>query len=136
MTLTVSHTSVNCRNAYELSQWWGQMLGYAGADDNPNQPGDEECLLISPDHRHHLLFLEVEELQEPGRMHFDLASPDGTRDEEVARALALGATQVADRRTDQGRGWVVMADPEGNVFCIVRGDAERRVAGDWVPPRS
>ncbi|MGO1277336.1 MAG: VOC family protein, partial [Cellulosimicrobium funkei] len=42
--------------------------------------------------------------------------------------LALGATQVADRRTPDGGGWVVLADPEGNEFCILRSDAQ--VAAD------
>ena len=34
--------------------------------------------------------------------------------------LGLGATQVDDRRNDDGTGWVVLADPEGNEFCILR----------------
>jgi hypothetical protein len=32
---------------------------------------------------------------------------------------------VADRRNPDGTGWMVLADPEGNHFCIVRSDAER-----------
>jgi predicted enzyme related to lactoylglutathione lyase len=48
-----------------------------------------------------------------------------TRDEELARLLELGATVVDDLRTPEGAGWVVLADPEGNEFCILRGDAER-----------
>ena len=34
--------------------------------------------------------------------------------------LALGATQVADRRRSDGSGWVTLADPEGNEFCVLR----------------
>ncbi|MEX2268774.1 MAG: VOC family protein [Acidimicrobiia bacterium] len=41
------------------------------------------------------------------------------------RVMALGATEVADRRNADGTGWVVLADPEGNEFCIVRSDRER-----------
>ncbi|HVK45532.1 MAG TPA: VOC family protein, partial [Micropruina sp.] len=58
------------------------------------------------------------------RMHFDLRPREGSRDAEIARALALGATQVDDRRLADGRGWVVLADPEGNEFCILRSLAE------------
>ena len=49
----------------------------------------------------------------------------------MSPALPLdGAAVVQDCRTDDGRGWVVMADPEGNEFCILRSDDERRAAGD------
>jgi predicted enzyme related to lactoylglutathione lyase len=39
--------------------------------------------------------------------------------------VALGARQIADRRNADGTGWMVLADPEGNEFCILRSDAER-----------
>jgi Glyoxalase-like domain len=58
------------------------------------------------------------------RIHFDLRPAEGSRDEEHARLLALGATQVVDRRKADGTGWVVLADPEGNEFCILRSVAE------------
>ena len=50
---------------------------------------------------------------------------EGTRDEELARLVDVGATVVADRRRGDGGGWVVLADPEGNEFCILRNEAER-----------
>jgi len=59
------------------------------------------------------------------RVHLDLAPTERTRDEEVERLLSLGATMVDDRRLPDGRGWVVLADPEGNEFCVVRSEAER-----------
>ena len=43
---------------------------------------------------------------------------------EIERVLSLGATEVADLRTPDGHGWLVLADPEGNEFCILRSDAE------------
>jgi len=59
-------------------------------------------------------------------VHLDLKPADGvTRELELERLLALGARQVADRRRPDGSGWVVLADPEGNEFCILRSDAER-----------
>ncbi len=63
------------------------------------------------------------------RIHFDLEPTDRTREEEVARVVGLGATQLADRRNPDGSGWVVLADPEGNEFCILRSAAERAAAG-------
>ncbi len=40
--------------------------------------------------------------------------------------LGLGATEIADRRNPDGTGWMVLADPAGNLFCIVRSEEERR----------
>ena len=54
------------------------------------------------------------------RIHLDLRPSADGRDEELARLLGLGATQVADLRNPDGTGWVVLADPEGNEFCILR----------------
>ena len=128
MTSYISHTSVDCRNAYELSEWWKQVLGYVDVADDPNEPGHPECMILSPETGHHVLFIEVPDVKQgKNRLHFDLRPTDGTRDQEVQRLLGIGATQVADQRDHYGPGvgWVVMADPEGNEFCVLRSDAER-----------
>lgn len=127
MTSYISHTSVDCRDAYQLSEWWKQVLGYVDADGDPNEAGDEECMIVRPDGGHRVLFIEVPEgKQGKNRLHFDLRPTEGTRDEELARLLDLGATEVADLRGKYGAGtgWVVLADPEGNEFCILRGNTE------------
>ena len=130
MTSRVSHTSFNCRDAYALSTWWKRVLGYTDVPGDPNEAGDEECMIVDPSTGHRLLFIEVGELaEEGGRVHLDLAPEDRRRDEEIERVLALGATQVADRRHPNGSGWMVLADIEGNQFCILRSDAERAEAG-------
>ena len=59
MTSLISHTTVDCANAYELSEWWKQVLGYVDLDDDSNEPGHEECMIVSPDTGHRLLFIEV-----------------------------------------------------------------------------
>jgi catechol 2,3-dioxygenase-like lactoylglutathione lyase family enzyme len=131
MTSFISHTSVDCANAYELSEWWKQVLGYVDVDGDPNEPGHEECMILSPDTGHQVLFIEVPDAKRvKNRIHFDLRPSSGTRDEEVARVLALGATEVDDQRDHYGPGvgWVVLADPEGNEFCILRSLAEREAA--------
>ena len=46
-------------------------------------------------------------------------APPTTREEEVVRILALGATLVDDRREGPDKGWAVLADPEGNEFCVL-----------------
>ncbi|MGW2993859.1 VOC family protein [Streptomyces sp. NPDC001193] len=70
-----------------------------------------------------LLFVRVPEGKAAkNRIHLDLKPNGRTRADEVARVQALGARLVADRTRPDGRGWVVLADPEGNEFCVERGE--------------
>ncbi|MFC4108269.1 VOC family protein [Micromonospora zhanjiangensis] len=125
MTSFISHTSVDCADAYPLSRWWQGVLDYVEDPDDPNEPGHEECLIMSRDRTHRLLFIEVPEpKQVKNRIHFDLRPVEGARDDELTRLVELGATTVDDRRNPDGTGWVVLADPEGNEFCILRSNAE------------
>jgi hypothetical protein len=126
MVSRVSHTTIDCHDAFALSTWWKPVVGYTDVAGDPNEPGHEECMIIDPITGHRLLFIETgDEKQQKNRVHLDLAPTDRTRDAEIERVLALGATEVADRRNPDGTGWMVLADPEGNEFCILRSDAER-----------
>jgi hypothetical protein len=126
MTSRVSHTTFDCRNAYELSEWWKQVLGYTDIPGDPNEVGHDECMILDPASGHRLLFIEVDDLRSSqGRIHLDLAAGDRRRDEEIERVIALGATEIADRRNPDGTGWMVLADPDGNHFCVLRSDEER-----------
>ena len=129
MTAYISHTTVDCGNAYELSEWWKEVLGYADVPGDPNEPGHEECMILDPATGHRLLFIEVPD-PTPGKnkLHLDLRPRDLTQQEEVDRLLAHGATLVADHRGiyGEGSGWVTLADPEGNQFCVLRSEAERQ----------
>ncbi len=127
VTAFISHTTIDCLNAYELSEWWKPVLGYVDIDGDPNLPGHEECMIRHPETGHSLLFIEVPEAKSgKNRIHFDLRPVEGTRDEELVRLLGLGATEVSDHRGQYGpgTGWVILADPEGNEFCILRAEAE------------
>lgn len=65
-----------------------------------------------------MLFFRVPDAKKvKNRAHMDLVPQGASQEEEVARALRLGAVMVDDRRHDLG--WAVMADPEGNEFCIL-----------------
>ena len=109
--------------------FWEKVLRFAEDPDDPNEPGHDECMIVSPDRRTRVLFIEVpEKKQVKNRMHFDLVPAEGTRDQELDRLIRLGATEVDDLRRPDGSGWVVLADPEGNEFCILRSEAERAAA--------
>ena len=126
MACHIATTTVDSRNAFTQSLFWSAVLGFAENPDDPNKPEHEECLIQSPDGSHRILFIDVPEAKQvKNRIHFDLEPTNTTRDEELQRLLGLGATQVDDRRLPDGRGWVVLSDPEGNEFCILRGAAER-----------
>lgn len=125
MTCFVSHTTVDCADAYAMAQWWQGVLNYAQDPDDPNEPGHDECLIVSPGGTHRLLFVEVpDSKQGKNRLHLDLRPEAATRDEELQRLLALGARELTDRREADGSGWVVLADPEGNEFCLLRSRQE------------
>ncbi|WP_282703343.1 VOC family protein [Streptomyces sp. CC219B] len=65
-----------------------------------------------------LLFQRVPEPKTAkNRLHLDLHAPAGQRDAEVERLEGLGAS-VVRRVSEPGGSWVVMADPEGNEFCV------------------
>jgi len=127
MTTFISHTTIDCRNAYQLSEWWKGVLGYIDVAGDPNEPGDEECMILDPGSGHRLLFIEVPDANLPAkRIHFDVRPCERLRDEEVAWLREYGATEVADHRGvhGAGSGWVTFADPEGNQFCVLRSQAE------------
>ncbi|GAA4676943.1 VOC family protein [Nocardioides nanhaiensis] len=130
MASLVSHTSIDCADAYALSEWWRSTLGYTDDAGDPNDPGDEECLILDPDSGHRLLFIEVPDAaaakRGKNRLHLDLRPRERRRDDEVGWLLTRGATLVADHRGIHGlgTGWVILADPEGNEFCVLRSQRE------------
>lgn len=128
MTSWVSHTTIDCTDAYALSAWWQGVLGYIEDPDDPNEPGHQECPIFDADTGHTLLFIEVPD-PTPGknRCHLDLRPRDLTQQEETDRLLEHGAELVADHRGiyGEGTGWVTLADPEGNLFCVLKSEAER-----------
>lgn len=126
MSLRVSHLSVDSRDAYAQSRWWAEVLGWCEDPEDPNLPGHDECMIFSPDGRRRLLFIEVPEARTvKNRLHLDLVPTDTSREAEVERLLAAGATQVADHRRPDGGGWVTLADPEGNELCVLRSELDR-----------
>ena len=126
MAVRIKSITFDCADPYRLARFWSQLTGFVEDPDNGNAPGDPEGLLLSPDGALALLFIAVPESKHvKNRVHLDLVPLEGRRDEEVDRVLRLGARMVDDLRRTDGAGWVVLADPEGNEFCVERSDGER-----------
>ena len=123
MNLSVRFVTIDCADPYALAQFWSQAFG---TGMNPDDlPGDAEASVIIGDGEPELLFNQVPEGKHAkNRMHLDF-EPDQPREEAVARLLELGATEIGDFRRDDGSGWWVLADPEGNEFCVLVSAAKR-----------
>jgi hypothetical protein len=114
MTLSLANITFDCQNATTLAHFWSEAIGrpvddgaepYFSSIGFPAQPGQQAWL-----------FLQVPESKSAkNRMHLDLTAED--RHGEVARLVALGATQVGEH-DEYGHQWTVLLDPEGNEFCV------------------
>lgn len=116
MTLEWEQVVVDADNPAALGAWWAQALGWTVVGDS-----DEEYeIRPEPDRLPGLLFVPVHDpKQAKNRLHLDFRPDDQAA--EVDRFVSLGA-----RRVDIGQGdqpWVVLADPEGNEFCVLSGRA-------------
>ncbi len=122
MPPVIQNICFDCHDAYALAEFWSKVLGIPM--DPEDSPGTDEAGFDLPTGQS-LLFLQVPEPKTvKNRAHLCL-TPDIPRDDEVARLLGIGATLNDDQRNPDGSGWVVLADPEGNEFCILRSAAER-----------
>lgn len=131
MALRIRSITFDSTNPYRLAQFWSQATGFLEDRDNTNAPDDPEALLLSPDGQARLLFIAVPEPKHlKNRVHLDVVPLDRRRDAEVERLLGLGARLVEDHRRTDGSGWVVLADPEGNEFCVESSDDDRTAGVD------
>lgn len=117
MNNLIRHITIDCADPYALGTFWAEALGSTLAQDD--RPGDPEALVELGSDVPNLLFVQVPEPKTvKNRVHLDLMPLRHSRDEEIERLVELGATELADHRRVDGRGWMVMADPEGNEFCV------------------
>jgi predicted enzyme related to lactoylglutathione lyase len=121
--MTVIRTiTFDCADVRVVGTFWQFLLGWP----LEVEPDGSDAFLTNPSGGANLLFQRVPEPKTvKNRVHLDLGPTERTRDEEVEHLLTAGATVVGDHRNPDGTGWVVMADPEGNEFCVERSNAER-----------
>jgi len=119
---------VDCRDIAAQSRWWTEALGWRiiyEADDEvvvvPPQAVDPARDIPRVERGPGLIFVPVPEGKAvKNRLHIDLApSPDAGQEAEVRRLEDLGARRVDVGQDPEEVSWVVMADPEGNEFCVL-----------------
>ncbi|WP_314177684.1 VOC family protein [Streptomyces winkii] len=122
MVSVLQNVAIDCADAYGLARFWSEVTGCPlHPEDGPGDPEIDVMLPEGP----LLHFNQVPERKSvKNRIHLCLR-PMTSRDEEVERLLSLGAALVADRREPDGSGWAVLADPEGNEFCVLRSESDR-----------
>jgi hypothetical protein len=124
MTSKFTELAIDCSDPHGLARFWCAVLGYEVQDDSDDvvtigSPAVPEGKLRPGPVPPTLTFAQVPEGKTiKNRLHLDLRADGVTTAAELDRLLALGA-----RRVDVGQGpdvsWVVLADPEGNEFCLL-----------------
>ena len=117
MGLRIGALVVDCRDPGRVARFWAEALGWVISQDEdtewvvePPEGTREDCVVAD------LLFIKVPEPKAvKNRLHLDLRPDDQAA--EVARLEELGAHRV-DVGQEDDAVWIVMADPEGNEFCV------------------
>ncbi len=127
MTLRIQNVSIDCHDPARIAAFWADVLGWriTHAEDEEVDleppPGSREEGVV-PD----LVFLLVsDERVIKNRVHLDLRPADQAA--EVQRLIDLGATYVDVGQSSECT-WVVLADPEGNEFCVLRAFTDEELA--------
>lgn len=129
MGLRVQCLTVDSADPDVLATFWAAALGWRRTHEEPDEvvlepPEGSPEDGVAPD----LLFLRVPEGKGgKNRLHLDLRPTD--RDAEVVRLEGLGARRASVGQDDAEVTWVVMADPEGNEFCVLRALTPTELAG-------
>jgi predicted enzyme related to lactoylglutathione lyase len=116
MALRLHHIVVDAHDLPALARFWAQALGW------PILSEREHEVVIGPDETAPvgICFMPVSDVKiVKNRVHLDLTTGSENRDAEIERLLGLGARRVDIGQTG-AESWTVLADPEGNEFCVVR----------------
>jgi hypothetical protein len=120
MPLAIENVLIDCVDLDVMTTFWCQALDLEHVWTGPS--GGHLLVAIDGSDRRLALMPGDGEKTSKNRIHFDLR-PDGDQQEEVRRLESLGARRIDIGQTDVP--WVVMADPEGNEFCVLRSSAEK-----------
>lgn len=116
MFSTILNVTFDCADPGAIARFWAAVTGWALHAEDP-QPRHEEYSVGPPaEGGIRLYFVSVAEPKiVKNRIHFDVIPP-GEQQQEIARLVKLGASVIDDQPA--GVPWVILADPEGNEFCV------------------
>ncbi|UXN32106.1 VOC family protein [Glutamicibacter sp. M10] len=119
MASVLSEISIDCANPVLLARFWSEALDYRVFEEEVGLisigPQSQEVFPVI------LTFAQVPEAKTiKNRLHLDVSPRELGQQQEVDRLLSLGAS-YADVGQDVDVSWVVLADPEGNEFCVLAG---------------
>ena len=116
MPLRLHHIVIDTHDLPGLARFWTQALGWRVLSER-----DQEIVIGTDENAPvGICFMPVsDEKMVKNRVHLDLTTSAADRDAEIERLLALGAQRVDIGQTGQ-ESWTVLADPEGNEFCVIR----------------
>ncbi|GAA3284441.1 VOC family protein [Paenarthrobacter aurescens] len=113
--LTIGSTVLGVNDIARATTFWHEALGYV-----PREPGDDTWVILVPASGpgpQLALMLSETPVQEHPRIHLDLYADD--QGAEVERLIALGARHVDWDMYPEEPDFVVLADPDGNRFCVI-----------------
>jgi predicted enzyme related to lactoylglutathione lyase len=116
MPVRLHHIVIDAHDLPGLARFWTQALGWKVLSER------EDEIVIGTDQNAPvgICFMPVTDPKTvKNRVHLDLTSSAADRNQEIDRLLALGARRVDIGQTG-AESWTVLADPEGNEFCVVR----------------
>ena len=116
MPVRLHHVVIDAHDLPGLARFWTQALGWKILSERENEIviGTDENALVG------ICFMPVTDPKTvKNRVHVDLTTGAADRDREIGRLLGLGARRVDIGQTG-AESWTVLADPEGNEFCVVR----------------
>jgi catechol 2,3-dioxygenase-like lactoylglutathione lyase family enzyme len=117
MNSRILATAIDCRDAESLAGFWCAALGYRVTKRWKDAKGVEYVEIEGGEAEPTLLLQPVgDEKVVKNRLHLDLVPTEGGQADEVRRLLSLGAKQLSD---EPEFPWIVLADPEGNEFCVL-----------------
>jgi catechol 2,3-dioxygenase-like lactoylglutathione lyase family enzyme len=119
MACRISELVLDARDPQRLADFWCEVLGFVvlGREDDDIEIGPQEGFGgLQP-----TIILSRSDEPKTGklRLHFDVNATDRDQDAELARLLSAGARH-ADVGQSGDESWIVLADPEGNEFCLLR----------------
>jgi predicted enzyme related to lactoylglutathione lyase len=116
MTVSLHHIVIDSHDLSAQARFWAQVLDWRILSEREREVviGVDETAPTG------ICFMPVTDRKTgKNRLHLDLSPGPDERDAEIERILALGASRV-DIGQSGTESWTVLADPEGNEFCILR----------------